>query len=202
MRKLLKSALLLTALSCALTAETIFNLGAQHFSNSLDGEGEAARYNLPKCYVTTGLKYSNGRYVKAYSLGVEGMDVEIKTPSSNWSVSFDMSYYIGDEDHTVRLTSDTGKTLIVVFRMHEIYFNGEKIYGSDRFERRELVSFNVTKSGDEVTFTTGFVTKTITFSNFSKLKFVHVSLNHELYDSYHPENYYDYLIGLNIGSSN
>ena len=93
MKKLLKTALLTTALTSLLTAGTIFDLSAQHFSNSLKGKGVGGKYNLPKCYVSTALKYSDGFYTLA-DRKTQNMAVEIKTPPSTWSVSFDMSYYL------------------------------------------------------------------------------------------------------------
>jgi len=176
MKKLLKTALLATALTSLLTAGTIFDLSAQHFSNSLDGDGVGGRYDLPKCYVSTALKYVNGSY-NLTNGATQNMAVEIKTPPSNWSVTFDMSYYLYDDTHQVRLTSDTGKTIIVAFRYNQIYLNGTVIYNdSNVLEGRTPVSCTISKSGNTVTVTTGLKTKAITVSNFSKLKFVNISV--------------------------
>ncbi len=197
-KKILTSALLVTALTNLLTAETIFDLHAQHFSNSLDGDGVGARYDLPEVYVSTALKYTSGLYAKTTSSASQTMAVEIKTPPANWSVSFDMSYYLYSYTHPIRLTSDTGKTITVSFKKGAIYLNGVSIYTSSSIDAREAMTGTITKSGNTVTCQiAGFVTKTITVSNFSKLKFVSVSLLMEHY----YEDKYDYLNGLNIGSS-
>ena len=195
MKKLLQSALLLTALSSALTAGTIFDLTAQHFSNSLDGDGVGARYDLPNVYVSTALQYTSGLYALTSS-DTQTMAVEIKTPPSNWSVSFDMSYFLSNDVHPIRLTSDTGKTITVSFFYNGIALNGVNIYTNyDYLEGTTAISGTITKNGNTVICQiAGFVTKTITVSNFSKLKFVNVSL---LRDGAG----YDKLNGLNISSS-
>ena len=194
MKKLLKSALLMTALSSALTAGTIFDLTAQHFSNSLDGDGVGARYDLPNVYVSTALKYIGGYYaVTGYN--TQTMAVEIKTPPSNWSVSFDISYFLSEQTHSIRLTSDSGKTIIVAFRYNQIYLNGKVIYtDQNTLEGRAPVSFTISKSGNTITLITNLKTEKITVSNFSKLKFLNISLLRD-------EGRYDYLNGLNISSS-
>jgi len=200
MKKIIKTALLATALTSLLTAGTIFDLSAQHFSNSLDGDGVGGRYDLPKCYVSTALKYTNGVYALTTSQATQTMAVEIKTPPSNWSVSFDMSYFLYTDTHQVRLTSDTGKSIIVAFRWNQIRLDGEVIYeDSSVLEYRTPVSCTISKSGNTVTLITGLTTKTITVSNFAKLKFVTVSV---LHDDPSYSNTYDYLNGLNISSSN
>ena len=193
MKKFLKFTLLVTAFINVLAAETIFDLHAQHFSNSLDGDGVGARYNLEKVYVSTALKYVDGLYAPT-NTSTQTMAVEIKTPPSNWSVSFDVSYALYSGNHPIRLTSDTGKTIHVSFGWNEIYLNGSVIYSrSDRLEFRTAVSGTISKSGNTVTCSiNGYVVEEIIVNNFSKLKFVNVSL---LYDSR-----YDYLNGLNIGS--
>jgi len=199
MKKIIKTALLATTLTSLLTAGTIFDLSAQHFSNSLDGDGVGGRYDLPKCYVSTALKYTNGVYALTTYRATQTMAVEIKTPPSTWSVSFDMSYYLYTDTHQVRLTSDTGKSIIVAFRWNQIYLNGKVVYeDSSALELRTLVSCTISKSGNTVTLITGLTTKTITVSGFSKLKFVNVSV---MYDetTYHGSGY-DYLNGLNISS--
>jgi len=196
-KTLLKSTLAVLLFTGALSAGNIFDLHAQHFSNSIDGDGVGAKYDLPKVYVSTALKYENGVYALTTSSATQTMSVEIKTPPVNWSVSFDVSYYLYyiDNSHPIRFTSDTGKTITVSFKRHEIYLNGVKIYtNANYFEFREAITGTITKSGNTVTCTiAGYVSKTITVSNFSKLKYVNVSLLHD--------NNYDYLNGLNIGSN-
>ena len=198
MKKIIKTALLATTLTSLLTAGTIFDLSAQHFSNSLDGDGVGGRYDLPKCYVSTALKYTNGTYTLTTSYATQNMAVEIKTPPADWSVSFDVSYFLYENTHQVRLTSDTGKTITVAFRYHTIYLNGTSIYSSSHaLEYRTPVSCTISKSGNSVTFTTGLTTKTIAVSNFSKLKFVNIALQQD-----GSGDAKGYLNGLNISSSN
>jgi len=193
MKKILKSALLVTALTNLLTAGTIFDLQAQHFSNSNDGDGVAAKYDLPNVYVSTALKYINGFYTLV-STSTQTMSVELKSPPANWSVSFDMSYYLNNQTHPIRFTSDTGRTITVTFKYYYIFLNGVKIYNGSSLDGSEAVTGTITKSGNTVTCTiAGFVTKTITVSDFSNLKFVNVSLLHD--------SYTDHLNGLNIASN-
>ena len=102
MRTIFKLALGALFYSSVLMGETVFDLTAQHFSNSLDGQGEGARYDLPKTYVSTALKYEAGHYGRTTSFTSQKMDVEIKTPLTNWSVSFDMSYHLSSDTHPIR----------------------------------------------------------------------------------------------------
>jgi hypothetical protein len=176
-----------------LHAEIIFDLSAQHFSNSLDGQGEGARYDLPKAYVSTALKYQDGHYLLTTFSASQKMEIEIKNPLSDWSVSFDMSYYLYYETHPIRFTSDTGKTIIVSFEDGEIFLNGSQIYNGNISQREEIVG-TLSKNGNSVTLSVnGYVTKTINISNFSKLKFVSVSLV--------PDSHGDVMNGLTIGTS-
>jgi len=193
MKKIIKTALLATTLTSLLTAGTIFDLSAQHFSNSLKGKGAGGKYNLPKCYVSTGLKYTDGSYTLANGK-TQNMAVEVKTPPSTWSVSFDMSYYLHNDTHQVRLTSDTGKTIIVAFRWNQIRLDGEVIYEkSYTLENRTSVSCTISKSGNAVRLITGLTTKDILIPGFSKLKFVNVSVDKDWGN-------WDTLNGLNISS--
>ena len=196
MKKILKLTLLLATLSNLLVAQTIFDLSAQHFSNSIDAEGKGARYNLPKVYVSTALKYVDGIYALTTSAG-QPMDVEIKTPLSNWVVSFNMSYDIYDHIHPIRFTSDTGKTIIISFRWNEIYLNGTRVLQDENLlEKITNVVGSLSKNGNSVTLSVnGYLTKTINVSNFAKLKFVSVSVVQE--NMYHSDN----LLGLSIGTN-
>ena len=195
MKKFLKFTLLVAAFTNVLVAETIFELTAQHFSNSIDGNGAGARYDLSKTYVSTALKYESGHYTRTTSSSSQKLDVEIKTPLSDWAVSFDMSYYLSSENHPIRFTSDTGKTIIVSFEYNEIFLNGTLVYSNNsRLERRTEVIGTLEKSGNSVRLSVnGYFTQTINVSNFSKLKFVSVSLLHDNYD--------DIMNGLNIGTN-
>lgn len=195
MLKFWKSTLLVMLFANVLMAETIFDLGAQHFSNSIDGNGEGARYDLPKVYVSTPLKYESGHYGRTTSDSSQKLDIEIKTPLSTWSVSFDMSYYLNSNIHPIRFTSDTGKTIIISFEWNEIFLNGSSVYQNyNRLEQRTEVVGTLSKNGDSVTLSVnGYFTQTVNISNFSKLKFISVSLVKD-YGT-------DIMNGLNIGTS-
>ena len=195
---ILKSALAILLLSSGLSAGNIFDLHAQHFSNSIDGEGEGAKYNLPRVYVSTALKYENGVYALTTFDAAQTMSVEIKIPPANWSVSFDMSYYLYYNTHPIRFTSDTGKSITLSFTANTITLNGVNIYyRANSILGREEMTGTISKNGNTVTCTiAGYVTKTITVSDFSRLKYVNVSLVHDS-DGIAK----DYLNGLNIGSN-
>jgi len=198
MKKFLKFALLVAAFTNVLTAETIFELSAQHFSNSIEGNGVGARYNLSKTYVSTSLSYVNGNYKTPRDTHSSNFNVEIKNPLLVWSVSFDMSYYLDNEYHPIRFTSDTGKTIIISFANKRIYFNDKPVLDDRYFGYSEEIMLNLSKDGNKVKLIiNGDTLSTIDVANFSKLKFVKVSVIHEASIG----EVEDIFNGLNIGTS-
>ena len=185
MKKILKLALLVTAFANLLTAEILFDLHAQHFSNVKDGNLEFGRYDLPKVYVSTAAKNYYGTY--------EAKDfiVDIKNPPASWSVTFDLQTYLYDTTRTLSFVSDTGKTILVTFTNNKIIFDGYEQSVSYMY-RYASISGTLTKEGDQVVLrVNGFYERTATVPSFSKLKLVKIPLTTN-----------SIMTALTIGSSN
>jgi len=181
-KKALKLTLMLVSFSNLLTAEILFDLDAQHFSNVKDGNLEFGRYNLPKVYVSTAAKNYYGMYSE------KDFNVEIKNPPASWSVTFNLDAHT-NVTSKLSFVSDKGKTISVTFKDGKIIFDGYEQSLSNMYID---VSGTLTKEGNQVTlYVNGYYKRTATVSNFSKLKFVKIPMGH-----------FDYMIGLTIGSSN
>ena len=183
MKKILKLALLVTAFANLLTAEILFDLHAQHFSNVKDGNLEFGRYDLPKVYVSTAAKNYYGGYTN------KDFIVEIKNAPALWSVTFDLRANLG-ATRTLSFISDTGKTILVSFKKDKIIFDGYEQSVSYMYYNTNI-SGTLTKEGDQVILrVNGFYERTATVSNFSKLKLVKMPTSGFL------------MTALTIGSSN
>ena len=190
--KLLATTLFATTL---LNAEIAFDLHAQHFSKAIEGKYEGARYELPKAFVSTNLKYVDGEYLTQDRGGY--INVEVKEPKSNWSVSVDAYYIMGNErkkTRTIKLTSENGESILVSFKNDAITFNGENVYTPGEYKRMTIA---LTQNANDINLTiNGVKAGTATRATFKKLKYVDVQAIYE-YDS---GNNYDYINGITIGS--
>ena len=190
--KLLATTLFATTL---LNAEIAFDLHAQHFSKAIEGKYEGARYELPKAFVSTNLKYVDGEYLTQDRGGY--INVEVKEPKSNWSVSVDAYYIMGSErkkTRTIKLTSENGESILVSFKNDAITFNGENVYTPGEYKR---MTISLTQNANDISLTiNGVKAGTATRATFGKLKYVDVQAIYE-YDSGHN---YDYINGITIGS--
>jgi len=168
MKKLLKTALLLTAFTNLLNAEILFDLHAQHFSNVKDGDLEFGRYNLPKVYVSTAAKnYYGAYYTKDFT-------VEMKNPPATWSVTFDLRANLSGNTRTLSFVSDTGKTILVTFKYNKIIFDGYE-QSVSHMGADASMSGTLTKEGNQVIlYVNGYYKRIATVSNFSKLKLVKI----------------------------
>lgn len=170
-KKILTSALLVTAFSNPLTAEILFDLHAQHFSNVKDGDLEFGRYNLPKVYVSTAAKNYYGAYYK------KDFIVDIKNPPVSWSVTFDLHTEL--DTRTLSFVADTGKTILVTFKYNKIIFDG---YEQTVAYMRNWASISgtLTKEGNQVTLrVNGYYERTATVSDFPKLKLVKIPTDND-----------------------
>ena len=157
---------MLVSFSNLLTAEILFDLHAQHFSNVKDGGEEFGRYNLPKVYVSTAARNHFGTYYR------REFSVELKSPPASWSVTFDLRANIRDNPRTLSFVANTGKTISVTFREGKILFNGhsetENIYDLDF---HASISGTLTKEGNQVVLrVNGFYKRMAMMSDFPKLK--------------------------------
>ena len=191
-KKLLLAGLLSTTL---LNAEIAFDLQAQHFSKAIDGKYEGARYELPKAFVSTNLKYLDGVYLTKNIGGY--INVEVKTPKANWSTSIDAYYIMGSDykkTRTMKWTSDNGENILVSFKNDAITFNGEKVYTPGEYKR---MTVSLTQNGKNIDLViNGTKVETVTRATFGKLKYLDVQAIYE-YDNGHN---YDHINNITIGS--
>ena len=192
-KKLLLAGLLSTTL---LNAEIAFDLHAQHFSKAIAGEYEGARYELPKAFVSTNLKYVDGKYLTKSNAGY--INVEVKTPRSNWSTSIDAYYIMGNyynKTRSMKWTSENGESILLSFRNDEITFEGKKVYVPGEYKRMTIA---LTQDGNNINLTiNGVKVETVSRATFGKLKYLDVQAIVE-YDN--NANRYDYINGITIGS--
>jgi len=208
MNIVLRKLWILTSLMLVANAEIVFDLNAQQLQNTigLDANGQNAdvketpsRYNLPKTYVSTGLVYKQGTYTLNNNSWQDQFYVEVKNPISEWSVNFGVKYHFYESTHTIKFISDTGKTIIIGMKHGKIYFNSPSNAQNMSFSDWTDVVGSVSIDGSNVTFEVNGVTKTISVPNFSKLKYVSISILND--DEDNNFNYYSVLKSLTIGSS-
>ena len=208
MNILLRKLWILSSLMLVANAEIVFDLNAQQLQNTigLDANGQNAdvketpsRYNLPKTYVSTGLIYTQGTYTLKNNKWQDQFYVEVKNPISEWSVNFGVKYYFYESSHTIKFISDTGKTIIIGMRKGKIYFNSPSNAQNMSFSGWTDVVGSVTMDGDNVTFEVNGIAKTISVPNFSKLKYVSISILND--DDGNYDRIYSVLKSLTIGSS-
>ena len=166
-KKALKLTLMLVSFSNLLTAEILFDLHAQHFSNVKDGDLEFGRYNLPKVYVSTAARNYHGVYFGG------DFKVDIKTPPTSWSVTFDLRAKL-DTSRTVKFISNDGTTIPVTFGYYNIKFMGTETSVS-KMTHHASISGTLTKKGNQVVLrVNGSYQGEATVSNFPKLKKVEI----------------------------
>lgn len=184
--------ILLSASGSKAFAEIAFDLHEQHFSKSIAGEYEGARYELPKSFVSTNLKYDNGYYITENSSGY--FNVEVKNPSDNWSVSIDTFYRFSinyKRTRTIKITSENGESVMVSFKYNDTKFNDEKVYGETTSTR---VTTSLRKNGNDIELIiNGEKAGSVARPSFSKLKYIELQLIQE-------GSSFDRLNSLNIGS--
>lgn len=167
--------------------EIHFDLHEQLFSETMLEQMVSARYDLPKSYATTNLNYSSTYYTTSDN-GL--FKVELKKPLTSWGVSLDMGYKfhtLDDEKRSIVLTAENGASFIFGCSREGIYFNGDKIYTPQSFER---LSIMIRKdSFDTVTVNIhGSAVASVTRSDFSKLKYVELQLVSERYSHNNHSN--------------
>lgn len=185
MKKLLKTTLLFTLLTNLLTAEILFDLNEQHFSNALDANGVVGKYSLPNVYVTTQLRYDNGRY-KLYGANNSSFDIELKNPLNTVNVSFDIEYNLNSNSygkiHNIQLIDINGE--IVTLGLSGIgrgfNFDGHESDFTANGRTRILGTIRKTGTEFEININNGDLVRTYTVSRFSKLKFIKFDV---LYDT-------------------
>lgn len=196
MKKLALNLLLPLIMTASLQADIKFDLHAQHFSTALAGNYEGARYELPTAFASTNLSYVDGRYTTADDNGY--FNVALKTPALNWGVTLDVSCYLYKEERSVKVTSDSGDSVMVTFDKDDIRFNGQTVLTDLDFAERITVGF--VKNGNDIEVSiNGNLVGATTRPNFGKLKYAEVQLITE--NDYSSSTlHHDDLHSLTVGS--
>ena len=179
MKKNLKLALIAVATTNLLMANMVFNLGAQHFSNSIDGNFTDSTYDLPKTVVSTSLKLENGHYIPKES---GSFKVELKEPKTKWGVTFDMDCYLNTRGSGVTLLGKDSNVLTLFFSNGEISVDGQvKKNGSFRYGKK--IVGTVQSDGKAITvIINGKYNFKIEKPNFN-LGYIEVNLGTDTYNS-------------------
>jgi len=202
MKNILKIVLFVITLTNFLTAGIVFDLDKQQFANSnnqnYDIYSKTSRYDLPQVYVTLGgIPYHHGYYEGSSG---RSFNIEMKQSLLSWNVSIDVLYNLYQKAHTIRFTSDTGKTILLSFKRGKVYFNGNKVFDLSTSSNSYTFTITVSKYNDTVSLSiNGSLSTTISVPSFSKLKFVNTALLSD--QSYGGTGHQrDKLYGLNIGT--
>ena len=175
MKKILKSTLLITALSSSLMAEVVFNLGAQQFSNSVLKNYKDSTYNLEKSIASTGLAYIDGRY-EPKEAKTGGLSVQIKEPNPHWGVSFSMYCYLNIDGCGVNLLGSNGHTInILIEKDVQIRVNGVTLDdGNGRAIYAATINGTIDGNGDDIEVNINGYKFTVNKPNF---KLAHVDMS-------------------------
>ena len=124
MKKYLKLFFVILTCTNLLMADMVFNLGAQQFSNSIEGKFKDSTYDLDKTIVSTPLKFDNGHYIPNVS---GSFKVELKEPRAKWGVTFDMDCFLDRRGFGVTLLGKEGNVLTLFFSNKKISIDGKVI---------------------------------------------------------------------------
>jgi len=172
MKKILKSTLLITALSSSLIAEVQFDLGAQQFSNSVLGNYKDSTYDLEKSIASTGLAYIDGGYrPKKGSAG--SVKAQVKDSKPHWGVSFAMYCYLNRDGCGVNLLGSNGHAINIFFEHSHIRVEGTDVRDTSFYDA-ETINGTVDGNGDDIKIVVNGHTFTVNKPNF---ELTHVELN-------------------------
>jgi len=173
MKKIIKSTLLITALSSSLMAEVQFDLGAQQFSNSVLGNYKDSTYDLEKSIASTGLAYIDGGY-RPKKGRAGSVKAQVKEPKPHWGVSFAMYCFVGTDGCGVNLLGSNGHAINIFFEYDHIRAEGTDVAFDGGFRDAETINGTVDGNGDDITIVVNGHTFTVNKPNF---KLAHVELN-------------------------
>lgn len=194
MKNLFKSLLLLVLFSNALTAEILFDLNAQNFSNALDAKGVAGKYDLPSVYVTTDLKYDNNKY-STYSNNDSSFDIELKEPLNTVMFTYDMQFSFDRELHVLQLIDVDGNIVTMGLSKQGNGFNFDGHESDYPLDGTKRMIIEIRKTGTEfsINLNNGDLERTYTVATFSKLKFIKLDV---LKDNYPGDELYSFILGI------
>ena len=202
MKKILKSTLLITALSSSLMAEVQFDLGAQQFSNSVLGNYKGSTYDLEKSIASTGLAYIDGGY-KPKNGRAGSVKAQVKEPKPHWGVSFAMYCYIFDDGCGVNLVGSNGNAINIHLDKNYLRVNGIEVDGHrngavNEFYTQTTVDGVVNGNDDNISVVVNGHQFSFLMPNF---KLAHVELNVASDGGNNEEKYIDSINGLVITGS-
>ena len=128
-KSILKSAVVMVALSGMSFAGVVFDLQQQHFFNSLKTEVIASKYELPNVYVTTNLNLKSDTYNYQNRTGGH-FHIELKEALSIWNMTFDLDIWFTNND-SITLYDVSGKSFVIAFkdeRGGKLYFDNKEVY--------------------------------------------------------------------------
>jgi len=143
MKTILKSTIMASLLSVTLMAETVFDLGAQQFYNSITPEKHYvdASYDLGKSFASTGLAFIDGGYrPKAERAG--SLKAQVKEPKPHWGVSFSMYCYIFDDGCGISVLGSNGNAINIHLDNRRLRVNGVEINGNITFDGSNASSYS------------------------------------------------------------
>jgi hypothetical protein len=194
MKKYLKMALITMACSNLLMADMVFNLGAQQFSNSIEGNFKDSTYDLDNTIVSTSLKFDKGHYIPNVS---GSFKIQLKELKSKWGVIFDIDSYLNIRGFGVTLLGKEGNILTLFFSNKKISVNGQVIE-DNAFGGSKKIIGSIRSDGNTIkVLINAKHTFNIKKSNF-KLAYVEVNLGQDDFRGY-PQ--LDRLNGIAISTS-
>jgi hypothetical protein len=194
MKKYLKIALITMACSNLLMADMVFNLGAQQFSNSIEGNFTDSTYDLDNSIVSTPLKFDKGHYIPNES---GSFKVQLKEPQSKWGITFDMNSFLNIRGSGITLLGKEGDVLTLFFSFRKVSVNGQ-IIKDDSFQYAKKIIGSIESDGNIIkVIINGKHSFKIEKSNF-KLAYIEVNLGT---DTDNNRLYPDKLNGIAISTS-
>jgi len=150
MGKYFKYMIVSVLLSNLLMADVVFDLGAQQFSNSVEGNYEDSTYDVGVAIVSTSMAYVEGAYLpKATSTG--NFSVQIKDPKPQWAVSVNMYNYLYSDGSSITLLGKNGQTTAIFFAYQKISVEGTTI-ADNEFINGETVNVTIQMNEGNIDF--------------------------------------------------
>lgn len=143
MKKILHTTLLSAILTSTLMSETVFDLGAQQFYNSVTPEKhyQDASYDLGTSFASTGLAFIDGGY-KPKGGRSGSLKAQVKNPKLHWGVSFSMYCYIFADGCGISLVGSNGNAINIHLDNRRLRVNGEEINGNVTFDGSNVSSYS------------------------------------------------------------
>jgi len=208
MKTFLQTTIMVSLLSASLMAETVFDLGAQQFYNSITPEMHYmdASYDLDKSFASTGLAFIDGGYrPKGGRSG--SLKAQVKVPKAHWGVSFSMYCYIFADGCGISAVGSNGNAINIHLDNKRLRVNGIEVNGDVTFDGSNTSSYSfyqettvdgvINGHDDNISVVINGHIFNFIMPNF---ELAHVELN-VASDGTTPDKYIDSINGLVITSS-